>query len=1306
VPTVSELKVVVAADTRQLESGLRAANESVRAFAGQAEQAGRGVSALFSSVIPGAVAVAAGMIGVKLVGAVAGAVGGIARLGVSFNAQMEQAKAGFTTLLGSAEKAQAFLRELADFARTSPFTMESSLRGAQNLMAMGFAARDVIPWLKTIGNVSAALGGSSETYFQIAYALGQIQARGKLAGQEILQLANAGVNVNQVFEVMSQQTGKSVAELKKMQEQGQITADMFLRAFREWSETRFGDALANQANTFSGALSNLKDTLRITVGEALSPFFEFLKRIVVGLADLVNAPGFSRFAETVKGAMTMAFSAVSEIGGRIVEWIRRHLTWEDVERAFVALVVAVRTGWEILKTVVTTVGATVVSVGKAIANALSPVGRAVSDAMSSAARETGQANRSFAYWAGFTTGMITRVVTALGGLVQAFATAFGSILRIVTTVGTLIARVMVALLSPFSRHSPSLVEQVQMGTQAIGEAWQSLEQRVRPVFQRIGDGMRELGTAAREAATTAAGVWRDEFLPSVTRVLAGVTTAVDETARTIARRLAGDIGGAMAAFRDQAMEWWGGLVRGDLIDEDLTAVAQRIREFAGTSAAVLQTLSASVLQLWDDFRSGNVTAEEARTRLEALKTAAEQASGGFEAFQTFVQQLQGEIRRLDDEIRELEQRIKNLAQMPLVGEGAAQEQIRRLELQKDLLEAAKSAVESGAGARYTTEIQRALDQTNQALAEAVAAGASPEQIRRLEELRDAYQQALGYATMDAETLEKQLEQVNQQLEASQRLSDVTFGAMHEVLQGLGERPQAETPFSELTKQIIAATQALDDLIERREGLQEIYTGAQSVADSFQAGMQNVSKLTETLENVIPKLEEAAGGGGGVADALGDAALNSEDLSAKLEDMKSPLSDIEQAMKDFEQGVQDANTRFGDLKTTIDDINEKAKAFSEWLDKWSQKIEEFKGKLEPIRGAASFALQPERLLAGPVAGPVVDVANLLPLPEDVKREVTEWALKVGSPAYQAWSLWRDLQKDETQQAAKDVFKGALDFAIDQLPQGVQDKLPTLAAVGGSVVEQIGKGMENSSDPVKRAVGSVLSRIGGWIEEHAGDLKSDGSKVTAHLGSGVEQEKPTLVKSAENAIRGIGSWITDNAGTLTDWGKSIASTIADAVASKKDDLKKKFDEFVHGIKEWIDDKVGTFTEWGKQIASAIADGIRSIKLPLPSVSVGVKWVDPDQSGPIPSIPVPTFDVKWMQSGGIVRRPTLLGAGEAGPEAILPLDSRGVSVLADALARALLAVNARAGTATPTYQVRIYLGERELRDVVKQTIVEALR
>ena len=35
------------------------------------------------------------------------------------------------------------------------------------------------------------------------------------------------------------------------------------------------------------------------------------------------------------------------------------------------------------------------------------------------------------------------------------------------------------------------------------------------------------------------------------------------------------------------------------------------------------------------------------------------------------------------------------------------------------------------------------------------------------------------------------------------------------------------------------------------------------------------------------------------------------------------------------------------------------------------------------------------------------------------------------------------------------------------------------------------------------------------------------------------------------------------------------------------------------------------------------------------------------------MPSFDVWWGAKGGLMDRPTLFGAGEAGPEAIMPLD-----------------------------------------------------
>ena len=45
----------------------------------------------------------------------------IASTAISFNAQMEQARIGFTTMLGSAERAEAFLSDMADFAARTPF---------------------------------------------------------------------------------------------------------------------------------------------------------------------------------------------------------------------------------------------------------------------------------------------------------------------------------------------------------------------------------------------------------------------------------------------------------------------------------------------------------------------------------------------------------------------------------------------------------------------------------------------------------------------------------------------------------------------------------------------------------------------------------------------------------------------------------------------------------------------------------------------------------------------------------------------------------------------------------------------------------------------------------------------------------------------------------------------------------------------------------------------------------------------------------------------------------------------------------
>ena len=78
----------------------------------------------------------------------------------SFNAQMEQAQIGFSTMLGSAQRAKRFLDDVAAFAAKTPFEFPDLLDASKRMLAYGFAAEDVLPTMEAVGNATAVGLGS------------------------------------------------------------------------------------------------------------------------------------------------------------------------------------------------------------------------------------------------------------------------------------------------------------------------------------------------------------------------------------------------------------------------------------------------------------------------------------------------------------------------------------------------------------------------------------------------------------------------------------------------------------------------------------------------------------------------------------------------------------------------------------------------------------------------------------------------------------------------------------------------------------------------------------------------------------------------------------------------------------------------------------------------------------------------------------------------------------------------------------------------------------------------------------------
>lgn len=168
--------------------------------------------------------------------------------------EIEALEISFETLLGNKDKAKEFFGEIKDFAVNTPMQLGDLAKGAQTLLGFNVEAEKVMPILRQIGDISM---GSSEKFNSLVLAFSQMSSTGKLMGQDLLQMINAGFNP---LVEMSKITGKSISELKDDMSAGAISADMVAEAFAHAAGEggTFNGMLEKQSKGLQGAISNLQ----------------------------------------------------------------------------------------------------------------------------------------------------------------------------------------------------------------------------------------------------------------------------------------------------------------------------------------------------------------------------------------------------------------------------------------------------------------------------------------------------------------------------------------------------------------------------------------------------------------------------------------------------------------------------------------------------------------------------------------------------------------------------------------------------------------------------------------------------------------------------------------------------------------------------------------------------------------------------------------------------------------------------------------------------------------------------------------
>lgn len=196
--------------------------------------------------------------------------------------ERQQIQTSFNVLAGSDQAGSALTNQLVNLQKDTVLGSEV-FKNAQTMLGFGFDSSEVYDNLKMLGDVSMGDAGKLES---LTLAFSQIRAAGKLAGQDLLQLINAGFNP---LETMSQKTGKSIGVLKDQMSKGLITFEMVQQAFRDATGEggRFENMLQKIADTPAGKVQQLAgewDEFKISVGAAFMPLvsmaLDFAKKMM------------------------------------------------------------------------------------------------------------------------------------------------------------------------------------------------------------------------------------------------------------------------------------------------------------------------------------------------------------------------------------------------------------------------------------------------------------------------------------------------------------------------------------------------------------------------------------------------------------------------------------------------------------------------------------------------------------------------------------------------------------------------------------------------------------------------------------------------------------------------------------------------------------------------------------------------------------------------------------------------------------------------------------------------------------------
>lgn len=653
----------------------------------------------------------------------------------------------------------------------------------------------------------------------------------------------------------------------------------------------------------------------------------------------------------------------------------------------------------------------------------------------------------------------------------------------------------------------------------------------------------------------------------------------------------------------------------------------------GEDASETEKLAAEKKKLQTQLEAGRERTAKLRTEFENMQNSTQATTAQLNNLYGKLQDSEAAEASLEQRLDKVNEAMSDQAESSRENQtelSKLQDESRLLESQTEKLNSEFDLLESQLGENATESEKAALAQEKFGRQSEIV----EDQIANLEKQLSIVKDEYGENSVEANKLEAELNETKtafNQLNTEMRDTKI---AGDEAQSGLGKLTDVVQ-----SQAVMEASQQLSQISDK---LIEIGQTSIETAATFQANESQFKQVFGNMSDEATKTAEALG------DEFGMIPSRITPNLSKMTSMFKGLGlDTKDALGEAEKAVRASADAAAFYDQSFEDANGSLTSF-------------LKGNYEAGESVGIFANDTQMAAFAIKEGVVQSAAEWQKMDEATKQatrlEYIENMQKLAGATGQAT---RESEGYENQmgnaKAVTDELMAALgEETMNMFLDTLQQIIPA--------VQSFTEWFRNLNPEIKQTIiifGGIIAAMGILLPLFAtiGVIVATGMAPVLGIMALVAAAIAAIIVVVKNWGK-IMDWINDKVGKVVGWIKDKFNSVANKVDDIKDSIKNKFSAMMDGAKEVVSRGV-------EKLKSFFDFQFKLPKIPLPHFQVKPKgW----NIGDLVKGKLPTLGIDWRAKGGIFTQPTIFGAsngkfqgaGEAGPEAVIPLNDETLAAI----------------------------------------------